>query len=460
MNDFRLQIFIGLALGCEASYLAIASLTNVQHHVPLFLLLYALAFLCYLAACFYFFDFQTKQSETHNKEQHPTEKLPWFRKFIRKQVETRLLSPKAILTIGILFGCLFRLTLLFGPPSLSEDIYRYVWDGRVAAQGINPYLYPPAAQELSNLRDAQVYPNINHRGIPTIYPPAAQLLFLGLTPLHSSLITFKTAFMTLDLLTIVLLFLILKSLAMNLKRLLIYVWNPLLIVEISGSGHLDIVGIFLLCLALLLLIKRRLLWANFVLTLSVLTKFFTLMFLPVLTLVKKENKLIFVLLFVIVVSVFYLPYADAGTKLFTGLLTYADKWQFNSSLFSVVRAGVQTVLPRSLVINLMITPYGMTPDATTIASRTTDLNLLISKGIIITIFTAMLVFFLLRLNKDLQKHGEVWFFKIGLIFLGTFLLLTPTVHPWYVCWIVPFLAIVPTAPGFCSPDLWCCRIGF
>src|SRR4026208_386392 len=82
------------------------------------------------------------------------------------------------LRIAIAFAVLFRLSILFAPPYLSDDIYRYVWDGRVQAAGINPYRYIPAAPELAQLRDDAIYPKINRKDwAHTIYPAVAQVVF-------------------------------------------------------------------------------------------------------------------------------------------------------------------------------------------------------------------------------------------------------------------------------------------
>ena len=82
-------------------------------------------------------------------------------------------------------GC--RLVCLFSPPFLSTDIFRYVWDGRVQAAGINPYRYIPADPHLAFLRDLDIYPHINRRSYAhTIYPPGAQMLFLLITRIGAS----------------------------------------------------------------------------------------------------------------------------------------------------------------------------------------------------------------------------------------------------------------------------------
>src|SRR5438132_7693875 len=74
------------------------------------------------------------------------------------------------------FAILFRLTLLPTIPSLSDDIYRYGWEGRIQRAGFSPYRHPPEAAELASLQDAS-WPRINHKNISTVYPMLSQLAF-------------------------------------------------------------------------------------------------------------------------------------------------------------------------------------------------------------------------------------------------------------------------------------------
>ncbi|HET7288527.1 MAG TPA: hypothetical protein VFI71_13695, partial [Pyrinomonadaceae bacterium] len=102
-------------------------------------------------------------------------------------IVTRARSSNSTLLIAIVFAVLFRVSILFAPPYLSDDIYRYIWDGRVQAAGINPYRYIPAAPELVQLRDDAIYPKINRRDYAhTIYPPVAQVVFLLTTRVSES----------------------------------------------------------------------------------------------------------------------------------------------------------------------------------------------------------------------------------------------------------------------------------
>ena len=100
------------------------------------------------------------------------------------------------------FGIVMRAMLLFAPPH-SSDIYRYVWDGRVQAHGINPYRYIPADPALARLRDADIYSNINRREFaPTIYPPAAQAVFFAVSRLSESVTMMKAAMLAVEALAV------------------------------------------------------------------------------------------------------------------------------------------------------------------------------------------------------------------------------------------------------------------
>ncbi len=101
-----------------------------------------------------------------------TEDIVWFLKIVAAQVPLYLAAvwlslrgkeSRLVLAVGLALAALFRLSILFAPPNLSDDIYRYVWDGRVQAAGINPYRYIPADQNLRRLRDEEIYPKINRQ---------------------------------------------------------------------------------------------------------------------------------------------------------------------------------------------------------------------------------------------------------------------------------------------------------
>src|ERR1051325_200822 len=113
--------------------------------------------------------------------------IVWFLKLVVVQIviylaaawlSLRTKDSRLLLVLGLMFAALFRLSIIFYPPYLSDDIYRYVWDGRVQSTGINPYRYIPADESLAALRDEKIYPNINRRDYAhTMYPPVAEAAF-------------------------------------------------------------------------------------------------------------------------------------------------------------------------------------------------------------------------------------------------------------------------------------------
>src|SRR3984957_1667215 len=153
-------------------------------------------------------------------------------------------------------GC--RLVCLFSPPFLSTDIFRYVWDGKVQAAGINPFRYIPADPHLAFLRDLDIYPHINRRDYAhTIYPPGAQILFLLITRIGASVLWMKAGMVALEALTIWILVKLLTALGIRREQVLIYAWHPLLLWEVASSGHVDGAALPFIALALLFYVRNR-----------------------------------------------------------------------------------------------------------------------------------------------------------------------------------------------------------
>lgn len=125
-------------------------------------------------------------------------------------------------------------------PTLSDDMYRYVWDGRVQAHGISPYRYPPEAPEVAFLRDPKIYPSINRKDGVTIYPPAAEAAYALLWRVWPDNVHwFQAAMAGGGLLAGILLLGVLKDLGLSPARVLIYLWSPLLAFETAHSAHVD-----------------------------------------------------------------------------------------------------------------------------------------------------------------------------------------------------------------------------
>ena len=165
-----------------------------------------------------------------------------------------LRRPVAALTVWVVLGvalCL-RLSVLFAPPFLSSDVFRYVWDGMVQVAGINPYRYVPADPALAVLRDGAIYPNVNRATYaPTIYPPLAQIVFAASAWISPSVLAMKATMVVFEFAGIVAMLGVLDRARLPRARVLIYAWNPLGVWAFAGNGHVDALAVGLLGLALL-----------------------------------------------------------------------------------------------------------------------------------------------------------------------------------------------------------------
>jgi hypothetical protein len=151
-------------------------------------------------------------------------------------------SSRGALALIFSFAVLFRLILLPTRPTLSDDMYRYVWDGRVQANGISPYRYPPDAGEIAHLKkgDRSVWRYINRKPAVTVYPPGAQIAYAGIWRVVGDSVTgFKAAFVVAELIGGILLLKLLKIFDQPPERALIYLWSPLLVFEVAHAGHVD-----------------------------------------------------------------------------------------------------------------------------------------------------------------------------------------------------------------------------
>jgi hypothetical protein len=177
----------------------------------------------------------------------------WYLAAVGMILRARPLESRITLPLIFIFALAFNLILLPTRPTLSDDMYRYVWDGRVQARGISPYRYPPQAAELKPLRqgDNIVWKHINRKEAVTIYPPGAQLAYAGIWRIAGDSVTgFKLAFIVAELIGGLLLLKLLAAFKQPPERVLIYLWSPLLVFEVAHAGHVDALMLPLLILAL------------------------------------------------------------------------------------------------------------------------------------------------------------------------------------------------------------------
>ncbi|MFN8499640.1 MAG: glycosyltransferase 87 family protein [Anaerolineae bacterium] len=315
--------------------------------------------------------------------------------------------PSSRLALLVIIGAAVAFRVVMGTafPSLSSDMFRYVWDGRVQAAGISPYAYPPGAPELTSLRDATVWPLINRKDSVTIYPPGAELAFRAIHQwLGDSIWRVKAVMVVADLGTLLLLLALLQSLGQPLSLIIIYAWHPLAVYEIAGSAHVE--GLMLVCLALAFLAARRR-WETVVgvaLAAATLIKLFPVLLLPALWW-RRSWRL--PAAFAVTVAVAVYPYRASGL----GIITYYPVY-----LREVFNMSAAAVFGESLRLLGVFDPY-----------RVVQLGLLALVG-------GLAMWHLLRPAKGEQAYLVRCFTIIAVLTLGSQFL-----QPWYVLWLLPLL---------------------
>ena len=352
----------------------------------------------------------------------------------RAALRSRAVCPEGRARLGMIvaFACLFRATLILAPPALSDDIYRYRFDGRVLLSGGNPYLDPPRAAGVALPGDA-LDDRVAHQEVRTIYPPLAQLLFAAGVAIAPGLLGLKALFVLCDLFVILLLRRILERRGLPGVRVLVYAWNPLAIVEVAWSGHLEPAGVLLVLGAAAAIIQRRDLRSTLALTLAALVKIFPLaLFAPFLRSIRARA----LLLPPIVAAAFYWPFRGAGLRLFEGVSTYARRWSANDSLFAIVQAATAWIDPTPALKLAIAWTRARIPGSGLLDRLYPFLYPPDLARALCALAAAAAAFVLLRRERDPLRGA--------CLLTGALLLLSPTLHPWYLLWILPWLALFPS----------------
>ncbi len=298
----------------------------------------------------------------------------------------------------ILGGALaFRLCWLPLAPTLSEDVYRYQWEGRVVRFGLNPYTTVPDSPRGQLLQDP-AHPIHTGHDTPTLYPPLSEAVFAAVKSLPAC----KRMFAALDLATLALLLGVLARVKQPLGRVLVYAWNPTVLVAFSLDGHHDSLALLTTTAALLLILIDRRVMSTVFLALAFLAKFFPLVLLPVF--LKRAGKR-YAALFAGVVAVAYVPFLSAGRELFRGLGDYARGWEGNDSLFRLITLAGNTKAQAELVA--------------------------------VVIVLGLIAY---TLKRQLDPIAA------GLLLIPALLFVSPNAFPWYFTWLVPFLCFRASAP--------------
>jgi alpha-1,6-mannosyltransferase len=233
----------------------------------------------------------------------------------------------------LIVAALLRLGPLLAPVTWSNDINRYVWDGRVQNAGINPYCCLPVDESLALLRDDTVWTNINRPDTArTIYPPVAQMVFALAVSLHDSIFAMKLAMLVAESLGIWAMVHLLRRTGRPPSQLLLYAWHPLPAWEIAGSGHVDALVVAFVSLALLAAVAGQRGWAGVAFGAAVLTKFLPVILGPAMWRPRRgQIDWRFPLAGIVTVLGLYLPYLSVGARVIGYLPGYADEEKLSAS---------------------------------------------------------------------------------------------------------------------------------
>ena len=317
---------------------------------------------------------------------------------IREFFATRRFARRVVV-IGLVLAALWHIEFLRAPAGADDDIHRYVWDGRLQRLGYNPYLVVPSDPAAKVLHTPETR-SLNNPDLPSPYPAGAQLFFRAVTAIHETTFALKVAFLVCEFAIAFVLLDVLRRNRQGAHLVLAYAWNPLLAIEVAGSGHIDIVGALLLLISVAALERRWRATAAVGLGLAVAVKFLPIVLLP---LYWKRIRIRDAAAAAAVVGVLYVPFLNHGRIPIGSLTTYVKSFRFNGPVFAML----DHVAPPQFLAGL---------------------------AVLVGLATATW----LR-NVAPESSADVFAWP-----LAASLLCAPVIFPWYLLWLLPFLTSAST----------------
>jgi len=331
--------------------------------------------------------------------------------------KNELLSEKYHHFVIVSFG--LRILFLFSIPALSDDFYRFIWDGRLIQEGLKPIGYLPnkiiIEEIIGKASNMELFQKMNSPDYYSVYPPVMQLLFFISAKLsfgHNAIaIYFFRLFIILaEFGTFIYLKKIIHFLKIEKTKIFIYLLNPLVIIELTGNLHFEGVMIFFLTASFYYLMINRYIFSAALLALAISPKMIPLIFLPLI--VKKigwKNGIIYSIFSVGIIIVLFLPFIDRLliSNISESLRLYFQKFEFNASIYYLLRE---------------------------IGYKMVGYNTISTIGKVLPIVsTSIILYISFRVISD-----GTWqdFFKRALNILFIYYLLSLIVHPWYVSLLV------------------------
>ena len=318
-----------------------------------------------------------------------------------RELSSRPNFPRRVVVIGLGLAALWHIQFLRMPPGLDDDVHRYLWDGRVQRLGYNPYLLVPSDPALASLHTDETR-TLNNPEVPSPYPAGAQLFFRGVAAIHESTFALKVAFVSCDVLIVLVLLDLLRRTDQPEHWVLVYAWHPLLATEVAGSGHVDILGILLLLVSAAALARRWHAVAAIAFALSIAVKLLPIVLLP---LYWKRVRVRDGVMAAILLGLLYAPFLDHGRVPFGSLGTYVQRFRFNDPVF----AALEQVTAPQIVAGV---------------------------AVLVGLVTAI---WMRRRSAEWSPEAFAWP-------MAASLLCAPVVYPWYLLWVLPFLRSISTLP--------------
>ena len=307
--------------------------------------------------------------------------------------------PPRVVVLGLVLAAAWHFAFLRLPPGADDDVHRYVWDGRLQRLGYNPYIVVPSDPAAEALHTPETR-TLNNPDLPSPYPPGAQLFFRAVTALRESTFAMKAAFVVCEFAIVFVLLDLTRRTGQGAHLVLAFAWNPLLAVEVAGSGHIDIVGALLLAVSSAALVRRCRATAAVAFGLAIAVKFLPIVVLP---LYWKRVRVRDAALAAAAVALLYLPFLNHGRIPAGSLGTYVQTFRFNGPVF----AALDHVAAPQLLVGLAVLAGFVTA-------------------------------------TWLRRGAPEWSPDILAWPMAASLLCAPAVFPWYLLWLLPFLTSAST----------------
>ncbi|WP_228850519.1 putative hexosyltransferase [Aegicerativicinus sediminis] len=326
-------------------------------------------------------------------------------------------------------GVLFRLVFLFALPNLSQDFYRFIWDGHLVAEGINPFVNTPdelvkvGKVSLPKWRELHQGMGPLSAGNHSNYPPINQLLFwisaiIGGSSLLGSVIVLRLTIFLAEIGVVVIGTRLLKHFNLSKELILLYFLNPLVVIELSGNLHFEGVMLLAILISLWFLQKGNWKFSALFLAISISVKLIPLMFLPLYYQYFRNNEqsptkglakfIKFVLLGLFFSALTFTPFINNNLiENYTNTVAlWFNKFEFNASIYYLFRE-----------IGFLVSGY----------------NQIAFIGKLLAILVLGIIFALVIFKKNETIKSLLLSMVLA---LGSYLFLSTTVHPWYLITLI------------------------